>query len=63
MNSDFSKKCYFILLCLFIYFERGREGGRERERERERERIPSRLCTVSAEPDVRLKLMNHEIMT
>ena len=47
--------------------ERGREGGREsdreRERERERERIPSRLCTVSTEPDTGLDLMNHEIGT
>ena len=52
---------------MFI-FERERETkhelgrGRERERERERERIPSRLCTVSAESDVGLELMNHEIM-
>ena len=28
-----------------------------------RDRIPSRLCTVSMEPDVGLKPMNHEIMT
>ena len=40
-----------------------REEQRERERERERERIPSRLHTVSSEPDVGLDLMNHEIMT
>ena len=40
------------------------EGQRERERERERrERIPSRLHTISAEPNAGLKLMNHEIMT
>ena len=38
-------------------------GGAERERERERERIPSRLRTVSEEPDVGLKPMNLEIMT
>ena len=31
--------------------------------EREGERIPSRLCTVSTEPDMGLKLTNHEIMT
>ena len=36
---------------------------RERERERERERIPSRLHTVSTEPDVGLGLTNCEIMT
>ena len=34
-----------------------------RERERERERIPSRLLTVSTEPDVGLELTNCEIMT
>ena len=31
--------------------------------EREGERIPSRLHTVSAEPEAGLELMNHEIMT
>ena len=31
--------------------------------ERERERNPSRLCTVSAETDAGLELMNHEIVT
>ena len=34
-----------------------------RSRERGRERIPSRLLTVSAEPDVGFKPTNHEIMT
>ena len=34
-----------------------------REREGERERIPSRLLTASAEPNMGLELMNHEIMT
>ena len=40
-------------------------GGAERgkERERERERIPSKLHTVSSEPDVELELTNCEIMT
>ena len=33
------------------------------ERVGERERIPSRLCTVSAEPNAWLELMHHEIMT
>ena len=33
------------------------------EGQREGERIPSKLCTASTEPDVRLKLMNCEIMT
>ena len=52
---------------------RGRERMREREREREREskagrergreRIPSRLHTVSIEPNTGLELMNSETMT
>ena len=39
---------------------RERLGGGEREREREnmREGIPSRLLTVSADPDAGLKLTN-----
>ena len=44
---------------MFIYFERG--GGAERERQTDR--LPSRLCTVSTEPDAGLKLMNWETMT
>ena len=44
---------------MFIYFER----EREREREREGERIPSRVHTVSTEPDVEFDLMNCGIMT
>ena len=54
---------------LFWETETEREGGRERERMcasgggAERNRIPSRLHTVSAEPNVGLTLMNHEIMT
>ena len=55
--------------CLCIYFEREsvstREWrkGREREGDRERERIPSRLCSVSTEPDMALDPTNHKIMT
>ena len=49
---------FFFKAYLFVYFERvrehdwgsGREGGRKRE------------PTASAEPNVGLKLMNHEIM-
>ena len=41
--------------------ERGSEGGAESEGERER--IPSRLHTVSMEPDTGLDLMNCETMT
>ena len=36
------------------------EGAGEGQRERERERIPSRLCTVSTEPDVGLELTSLE---
>ena len=35
----------------------------EGHREKEGERIPSRLCTISAEPDTGLELMNREIVT
>ena len=45
--------------CLFIFEKECGEG----QRERGRERILSRLCAVSAELDVRLELMNREIMT
>ena len=43
-----------------------RAGEGQREREGERERIPSRLCTVSAEPDgrgARTHKPNREIVT
>ena len=46
--------------------EREREHAHmqtERGRERGRERIPSRLHTVSTEPNVGLDPMNHEIMS
>ena len=56
-----------FLKCLFIYFKEERESACKhklgRGRERGRERIPSRLHTVSAEPDAGLHLMNQEIMT
>ena len=35
----------------------------EKERETERERIPSRLCTISAEPEEGLEVKNREIVT
>ena len=44
---------------MFIYFEREHEQGRGREQER----IPSRLHTISAEPDVGLEPTNCKIMT
>ena len=47
--------------------EREKEGERkpvgEWEKGRRRERVPSRLHTVSVEPDMGLKLTNCEIMT
>ena len=46
----FFKNVYFVRVC-------------KTEKEGERERIPSRLCTVSAEPDVGLNPTNQEIMT
>ena len=43
--------------------QRERERERDRDRDRERQRIPSRLHTVSMEPDAGLELTNHKIMT
>ena len=55
---------YFIFLtyvsCLFIYLERMSRGRAERG---EKRRIPSRLHTISAEPDAGLEPMNREIVT
>ena len=51
---------------MFIYFQRERERERERmwgRGEREGERIPSRLHTVSIEPDAGLELTSQEITT
>ena len=42
---------------------RGRDRERKGQREGERNRTPSRLRTVSSEPDAGLELMNREIMT
>ena len=55
---------YCFLKKIFTYFEgeKERECKWERGRER-RERIPTRLGTVSAEPDMGLNHTNHEIMT
>ena len=52
--------CFFLSVFFKVYlsvFERKRENTGQRER------IPSRLCTVRAEPDAGLKLTNCEIMT
>ena len=48
----------FILFFKVYLFSESGEGA-----ERGRERIPSGLCTVSTEPNARLKPMNREIMT
>ena len=58
VHSEFT---VYFFLSLFILRERECEsrGGAEREEEREN---PSRLHTVSAEPDMGLKLANCEIM-
>ena len=56
----------FFFFFNFVYFETEGENMHAREeetRERKRERIPTRLCAVSAEPNVGLDLTNHEIMT
>ena len=68
MEFTHQLKPIFLKKCLFIYFEGERESVCEQgrggtERERGRERIPSRLHTISAEPDVGLDLTNCEIMT
>ena len=63
-----------VLICIFFFFKfiysfKEREKERERERvgegqiERRKERIPSRLHTVSEEPDARLELVSCDIMT
>ena len=52
----------FILLSLFIYFERDRET-QEREGQRKRESQAGSFNTVSTEPEAGLELTNHEIMT
>ena len=43
---------------IYLFIERGRNRDDrqwEGQREREREKIPSRLCTVSTEPDAGLE--------
>ena len=58
------KSCSILfILFKFIYFERQRESTSRAGAERRRERIPSRLRTISAEPDVQLEFTNCEIMT
>ena len=48
---------------MFIYLFIESESRQAKEGQREGDRIPSRLCAVSAKPDVGLKLTNRKIMT
>ena len=62
-NSN-KKKPYFFLVFIYLFLrDRERERTHIGRRGAERERIPSRLCTVSTEPETGLKLTNGEIMT
>ena len=53
----------YLLTYLLTYLERVQAGEGQREREREKERIPSRFCTVSAEPHTGLEPTNRGIRT
>ena len=55
--KEIKKKFFLTLIYLLCVRER------ECEQRRERERIPSRLRTVSVEPDKGLELTNFEIMS
>ena len=61
-NIHFSYLFIYFQVYLFI-FEREKVHTSWRGAEREGERIPSRLCTVSMEPDEGLKLTNRETTT
>ena len=64
LNAQQRNCILFSLMVVYLFiFERERGQAGEGQRERGRERIPSRFSTISAEPDVGLKLTNHEIMT
>ena len=53
----------FLMFILFILREREREREQGWGRKRRREKIPSRLHTVSTEPEVGLDLTNRAFMT
>ena len=53
----------FFEVYLFTLRQRERKRAGKGLREREGERVPSKLHAVGEEPDVGLKLTNHEIMT
>ena len=57
--TTFSSFPFFKLIYLFL---RERGDWVEKEQRERRERIPSRLYTVSIEPDMGFDPMNHEIM-
>ena len=66
MLSAYSREAYslsFFISFIYLFIVRERESVRRAGAETEGERTPSRLCTVSTEPDVGLELTNHEIMT
>ena len=56
--DNFQRLTYFLLFfkSLFIYFAGDRDSANGGEAEREGKRIPSRLHTVSTEPDAGLEL-------
>ena len=60
-NSKMTLNFFFLLSV--IYFERERKRAGEGQRARETERIPSRLRTISTEPNMGLELTNHEFTT
>ena len=55
--------CTVVFLSLFFLKEREKAEVGEGQRERGRERIPSRLSTISVEPDTGPEPMNREITT
>ena len=52
-----------MFVYLFLESERERERESTSRGRAEKERIPSKPCTVSAEPDAGLKPTNREIMS
>ena len=63
LQGDRLSNLTFLSFQRLFYSERRRERQLGRGRGRERDGIPSRLRTVSVEPNVGLDLMNCEIMT
>ena len=63
MEQQQKKPSFFLVFIYLFLRDRERERTHIGKRGAERERIPSRLCTVSTEPETGLKLTNSEIMT